>query len=90
MVSSLSNSCYLSFGQAPGAQVAALVGPHTEAESMVALKDLMNRLGCETVCTEEEFAGGADIRSTYLFNSSIIRIEEADKILLVGTNPRYS
>jgi len=74
---------------APGAQVAALVGPHTEAESMVALKDLMNRLGCETVCTEEEFAGGADIRSTYLFNSSIIRIEEADKILLVGTNPRY-
>ena len=70
--------------------MAALVGPHTEAESMVALKDLMNRLGCETVCTEEEFAGGADIRSTYLFNSSIIRIEEADKILLVGTNPRYS
>ena len=57
---------------------------------MVALKDLMNRLGCETVCTEEEFSCGADIRSTYLFNSSIIKIEEADKILLVGTNPRYS
>jgi len=74
---------------APGGQMAALVGPHADAEAMVALKDLMNRLGSETVCTEEEFPGGADIRSTYLLNSSIIKIEEADKILLVGTNPRY-
>ena len=68
--------------------MAALVGPHADAEAMVALKDLMNRLGCETVCTEEEFPGGADIRSTYILNSSIIKIEEADHILLVGTNPR--
>jgi len=74
---------------APGAQAAALVGPHADAEAMVALKDLMNRLGCETVCTEEDFPGGADIRSSYLLNSSIIGIEEADKILLVGSNPRY-
>jgi len=74
---------------APGTEIAALVGTHADAEAMVALKDLMNRLGCETICTEEEFPGGADIRSTYLLNSSIIKIEEADKILLVGTNPRY-
>merc|ERR1712142_1289334 len=74
---------------APGSQMAALVGPHADAEAMVALKDPMNRLGCETVCTEEEFPGGADIRSTYILNSSIIKIEEADHILLVGTNPRY-
>ena len=57
---------------------------------MVALKDLMNRLGSETVCTEEAFPGGADIRSTYVMNSSIIKIEEADHILLIGCNPRYA
>jgi len=74
---------------APGEQIAALVGSHADAEAMVALKDLMNRLGSETVCTEEDFPGGSDIRSSYIMNSSIIKIEEADKILLVGTNPRY-
>lgn len=74
---------------APGGEIAALVGPHADIEAMVALKDLMNRLGSETVCTEEDFPAGADIRSTYLLNSSIIKIEEADKVLLVGTNPRY-
>lgn len=74
---------------ATNGEIAALVGPHADAEAMVALKDLINRLGSETICTEEEFPGGADIRSTYLLNSSIIKIEEADKILLVGTNPRY-
>ena len=29
------------------------------------------------------------MRSNYLFNTSIAAIEEADVLLLVGTNPRY-
>lgn len=36
-------------------QVAGLVGPFADAESMIALKDLINRLNSELVCTEESF-----------------------------------
>ena len=63
-----------------------------DAEALVALKDLFNRLGCENLCTEESFPmeyGGTDIRSNYLFNSTIAGCEEADLVLLIGTNPRY-
>jgi len=76
----------------PGDQIAALVGGMADAEALVALKDLFNRLGCENLCTEESFPmeyGGTDIRSNYLFNSTIAGCEEADLVLLIGTNPRY-
>jgi hypothetical protein len=39
----------------PSDQIAALAGGLVDAESLMALKDLMNRLGCETLCTEEIF-----------------------------------
>ena len=62
-------------------------------QSLVALKDLFNRLGSETLCTEESFpmdsATGTDFRSNYLLNTTIAGIEEADWVLLIGTNPRY-
>jgi len=48
--------------------------------------------GCENLCTEESFPmeyGGTDIRSNYLFNSTIAGCEEADLVFLIGTNPRY-
>jgi NADH dehydrogenase (ubiquinone) Fe-S protein 1 len=73
-------------------QIAAVAGSLCDAESMVALKDLINRLGSDTVCTEQKFptgGKGAGFRSTYLLNSSIAAVEEADTVLLVGTNPRY-
>lgn len=72
--------------------MAALVGGMADAEALVALKDLFNRLGCENLCTEESFPmeyGGTDIRSNYLLNTTITGCEEADLVLLVGTNPRY-
>jgi len=34
-------------------------------------------------------AHGIDVRSNYLFNSKIYGIEEADAILIVGSNPRH-
>jgi NADH dehydrogenase (ubiquinone) Fe-S protein 1 len=58
----------------------------------VALKDLFNRLGCEELCTESTFPmehGGTDIRSNYLLNTTINGCEDADLVLLIGTNPRY-
>lgn len=75
-----------------GSEIAALVGGHADAESLIALKDFMNRLGCERLHTEEIFpmdAAGTDLRSNYLLNSRIEGIEEADVVLLIGTNPRY-
>lgn len=34
-------------------------------------------------------AAGTDLRSNYLLNTSIAGVEEADMVLLVGTNPRF-
>ena len=39
----------------PGTEVAALAGGMADGESLMALKDLLNRLGSESVCTEEIF-----------------------------------
>jgi len=84
----------LSKSGAKGDEIKAIAGSLADAESMVALKDLVNRLGSEN-CTTEGVEGtsppihGADIRAAYTMNSTIPGIEEADALLLVGTNPRH-
>ncbi|KAM4626456.1 NADH-ubiquinone oxidoreductase 75 kDa subunit, mitochondrial [Discoglossus pictus] len=75
-----------------GNHLAAVAGGLVDAEALVALKDLMNRLNSDTLCTEEVFptsGAGTDLRSNYLLNSTIAGVEEADVLLLIGTNPRY-
>lgn len=75
-----------------GDEVKAVAGALADVESMVALKDLVNRLGSENVTTDVEQnvdVHGADFRSNYVFNSTIDGIEDADQILLIGTNPRH-
>lgn len=72
----------------------AIAGHLVETESLVALKDLVNKLGSDNLALDQPqgsqpIAHGIDIRSNYLFNSKIYGIEEADAILLVGTNPRH-
>jgi NADH dehydrogenase (ubiquinone) Fe-S protein 1 len=39
----------------PGSDIAAMAGGLADAESLVLLKDLLNYLGSENVCTEESF-----------------------------------
>ncbi|XP_043254609.1 NADH-ubiquinone oxidoreductase 75 kDa subunit, mitochondrial isoform X1 [Colletes gigas] len=71
---------------------AAIAGKLADAESLVALKDLVNALGSETLATEQNFpksGAGIDIRSNYLLNNTIAAVEDADVVLLIGTNPRY-
>lgn len=75
-----------------GGEVAAVVGGLVDAEALISLKDLLNGLNSESLCTEEMFpmtGAGSDLRSNYLLNTGIVGIEEADLLLLVGTNPRY-
>ncbi|KAL3483733.1 hypothetical protein BJX62DRAFT_70365 [Aspergillus germanicus] len=72
----------------------AVSGHLVDAETMVAMKDLANKLGSDNLALDQPggslpIAHGVDIRSSYLFNSKIYGIEEADAILLVATNPRH-
>jgi NADH dehydrogenase (ubiquinone) Fe-S protein 1 len=73
-------------------EMTAIAGQLADAESLVALKDLFNKLDSENV--HHEFLkklpkGFTDIRSNYIFNKTIAGLEEADALLLVGTNPRH-
>ncbi len=71
-------------------QIAALAGDLCEAESMYALKNLMASLGSTNIdCRTDGAELDAANRGSYLFNTTIAGIEEADACLIVGANPRY-
>jgi len=70
-------------------KIAAIAGDLCDAEAMKALKDLMDGLGAKSLeCRQDGAKIGNANRSAYLFNTTIMGVEEADAILLVGTNPR--
>ncbi|KAH8112828.1 NADH-quinone oxidoreductase [Phellopilus nigrolimitatus] len=73
---------------AKGDEIKAVAGHLADTESLVALKDLINRMGSDNLALDQA-NGDIDIRSNYLFNSTIPGVEEADAILLIGTNPRH-
>jgi NADH dehydrogenase (ubiquinone) Fe-S protein 1 len=75
-------------------EIQAVAGHLADTESLVALKDLINKLGSDNLTLDHPGgntlpAHGVDVRSNYLFNCTIPGIEAADAILLVGTNPRH-
>jgi NADH-quinone oxidoreductase subunit G len=77
-------------GGASPARVGAIAGDLAGAEEMFALKDLMQRLGVGSIDCRQDGAkfDPALGRASYIFNSTIEGIEQADAILLVATNPR--
>jgi len=73
-----------------GKKVAAIAGDLCDAESMVALKDLMASLGSPNIdCRQDGAKLEAGVRGSYIFNAGVKGIDQADAILLVGTNPRW-
>ncbi len=73
-----------------GENIAALAGDLVDVESMVAMKDLMKSLGSTNMdCRTDGSIFNTENRSSYLFNSSIAGIDEADAILLIGVDPRH-
>ncbi|MEQ8357770.1 MAG: NADH-quinone oxidoreductase subunit NuoG [Kiloniellaceae bacterium] len=73
-----------------GGKVAALAGDLCDAESMLALKDLMVGLGSPNLdCRQDGAKIDASSRAGYLFNTTIAGIEAADAALIVGSNPRW-
>ncbi|KAL5574329.1 hypothetical protein UlMin_023926 [Ulmus minor] len=70
-------------------EIVGVAGQLSDAESMMVLKDFLNRLGSNNVWCEKNGAhADADLRSGYLMNTSIADLEKADVFLLVGTQPR--
>jgi NADH-quinone oxidoreductase subunit G len=70
-------------------KIGAIAGDLACAESMKATLDLFRALGSLNLdCRPDGAALGAGTRQGYLFNSTIAGLDEADVILLVGTNPR--
>ncbi|MCA6326371.1 NADH-quinone oxidoreductase subunit NuoG [Phenylobacterium sp.] len=74
---------------APG-RIGVIAGDLQDAESLKATLDLFRALGsANTDCRQDGMALGTGPRESWLFNASIAGLEEADVILLVGTNPRF-
>jgi NADH dehydrogenase (ubiquinone) Fe-S protein 1 len=79
---------------AKGDEIKAVAGALADTESLVALKDLINKMGSENLTLDQTHgdappAASVDIRSNYLFNTAIENIEDADAVLFIGTNPRH-
>ncbi len=73
----------------PGDRIGAIAGDLCDAESVLALKDLLTSLGSTNYdCRQDGAKLDASRRDFYCFNTSIAGIEEADAILIVGSNPR--
>ncbi|EKE09543.1 MAG: hypothetical protein ACD_16C00139G0011 [uncultured bacterium] len=76
--------------QVRGNHVAAIVGDMVDAEAIVALKDLMTSLGSPHLdCRQDSPCLGEGPRCSYLFNTTIAGIEDADFCLLIAANPRW-
>ena len=79
----------------PGSRIAALAGELQCAEGMFAVKSLLDSFNsphsdCRQYGAKIGLAadGRRAERASYLFNTSIAGIEQADAMLLIGTNPR--
>ena len=70
-------------------KVGVIAGDLQDAESMKAALDLFGGLGVKNLdCRQDGTALGAGPRESWLFNTTLAGIEQADVVLLVGTNPR--
>ena len=74
----------------PAQRIGAIAGDLAAAEDMYALKALLSGLNVVNLDCRQDGAklDSALGRATYLFNSTIEGIEQADAILIVGANPR--
>ena len=71
-------------------KIGAIAGDQCDAESMFALKSLMQALGSSNLdCRQDGSVLGGKGRGGYVFNSSFNGLEDTDFILLIGANPRH-
>ena len=72
-----------------GKRIGAIAGDLAAVEEMFALKDLLARLGSVNLAVQggDAFDPRAG-RASYIFNPTIAGIEQADALLIIGSNPR--
>ncbi|MBN9319740.1 MAG: molybdopterin-dependent oxidoreductase, partial [Caulobacterales bacterium] len=74
---------------APADRIGVIAGDLQDAESMKAALDLFSSLGVTSLdCRQDGAALGDGPRESWLFNSTLAGIENADVVLIVGANPR--
>ena len=73
-----------------GDKIGAIAGDLSAVEELYALKQLMTALGSSNIdCRQDGAALDPSLgRGSYIFNAGIERIEEADAVLIIGSNPR--
>ncbi len=72
-----------------GKRTGAIAGDLAAVEEMFALKDLLSKLGSVNVAVQGADAFDPKLgRASYIFNPTISGIEQADALLIVGSNPR--
>ncbi len=70
-------------------RVAAVAGDQVDCETMYAMKALMRRIGAPHLdCRQDSMAVDPGVRASWLFNSTVAGIDEADACLLIGADPR--
>ncbi len=70
-------------------RIGVIGGDLNDVEGLKAAKDLFDALGVTSIdCRQDGAKIGGQGREGYLFNSTIAGIDEADAILIVGSNPR--
>ncbi|MGB3041749.1 MAG: NADH-quinone oxidoreductase subunit NuoG [Xanthobacteraceae bacterium] len=75
---------------ANGKRIGAIAGDLATVEEMFALKQLLASLGSANVAVQGGHAFDAKAgRASYIFNPTIAGIEQADALLIVGSNPRH-
>ncbi|CAN1765523.1 NADH dehydrogenase [ubiquinone] iron-sulfur protein 1, mitochondrial [Linum perenne] len=75
--------------QVKAEEIVGIAGQLSDAESMMALKDFLNKMGSNNIsCEGNGSSSSADLRSSYIMNTGINDLEKADAFLLVGTQPR--
>src|ERR1700737_313055 len=76
-------------GRSDGRRIGAIAGGLAAVEEMFALMDLLTRYGSVNLAVQGGDAFDPNIgRASYIFNPGIAGIEQADALLIVGSNPR--
>ena len=75
-------------GTAPE-KIGAIVGDLADCESVFALKGVLDGLGVTSMdCRQDGAAIDPSCRAGYILNGGLAAVDQADAVLLVGTNPR--
>ena len=70
-------------------RIGVIAGDLQDAESLKAAKDLFSALGVTSLDARQDGSVlGYGPRESWLFNTTIAGLEQADAIMLIGTNPR--